>query len=321
MVVGPGGCGIADKPITTNTALDYKKASSWVSQAKSPDKPVDVFYVYPTISSNPSGTMDITNDEEHALAQGIFVAQATVFGEHANVFAPYYRQMSTEARPDDPNALATSVKEFVFGVADVENAFKYYIENLNDGRPFILAGHSQGTMALIEVIKTPYFNDENLTNRLVAAYLIGYTITDADLEMAGITAAHGADDIGVVVTFNTQSVTSVGGPMLLPGAHCINPLNWKTDNSVASASENFGARFYNNDTGEFLREVDEYCSAQIDTETGALITTIPEGEELDIGPYTEGVYHRYDYTFWYRNLQKNVGDRINAFLIEWNTPG
>ena len=142
MVVGPGGCGIADKPITTNTALDYKKASSWVSQAKSPDKPVDVFYVYPTISRNPSGTMDITNDEERALAQGIFVAQATVFEEHANVF----------------------------GVADVENAFKYYIENLNDGRPFIIAGHSQGTMALIEVIKTPYFNDENLTNRLVAAY-------------------------------------------------------------------------------------------------------------------------------------------------------
>ena len=249
------------------------------------------------------------------------MAQASLFEEHANVFAPYYRQMSTAAGSDDPDVTPTSIEEFVFGVADVENAFKYYIENLNDGRPFIIAGHSQGTMTLIELIKTPYFNDENLNNRLVAAYLIGYTITDTDLEMAGLTAAQGADDIGVVVTFNTQSVTSVGGPMLLPGAHCINPLNWKTDNSVASASENLGARFYNNDTGEFLREVDEYCGAQIDTETGALITTIPEGEELDIGPYTEGVYHRYDYTFWYRNLQKNVGDRINAFLIEWNSPG
>ena len=102
--------------------------------------------------------------------------------------------------------------------------------------------------------------------------------------------------------------------MLLPGAHCINPLNWKTDISTALASENLGARFYDDARGEFLREVDEYCGAQINTETGALTTTLPVGEELDIGPFPEGVYHRYDYALWYRNLQTNVGDRITAFL-------
>ncbi len=106
--------------------------------------------------------------------------------------------------------------------------------------------------------------------------------------------------------------------MLLPGAHCINPLNWKTDISTALASENLGARFYDDARGEFLREVerevDVYCGAQINTETGALTTTLPVGEELDIGPFPEGVYHRYDYALWYRNLQTNVGDRITAFL-------
>jgi len=278
------------------------------------EKDVDVFYMYPTVSNNASGTMDVTNDEERALAQGIFEAQASLFEKHANVYAPFYRQMSPAVRPEDPNAPATDSEAFNFGVVDVEKAFDYFITNLNEDRPFIIAGHSQGTMALIELIKNRFGNDEELRNRLVAAYLIGYTVTDADLEMAGLTAAQCVDDIGVVVTFNTQSVTSVGGPMLLSGAHCINPLNWKTDNSVALASENLGARFYNNDTGEFLREVDEYCGAQIDTKTGALLTTLPEGEELDIGPYSEGVYHRYDYALWYRNLQKNVGDRISAFL-------
>lgn len=295
--------------------LNYEDSYYWVSLPSSVEKDVDVFFVYPTVSSNASGTMDVTNDEERALAQGIFEAQASLFEEHANVFAPYYRQMSTKClMPDDPDALATDTDEFKFGAADVEEAFEYYIANLNDGRPFIIAGHSQGTMALIELIKNRFGNDEELRYRLVAAYLIGYTVTDADLAAAGLSAAQGANDIGVVITYNTQSVTSVGGPMLLPGAHCINPLNWKTDNSVALDSENLGARFYDDATGEFLREVDEYCGAQIDTETGALTTTLPEGEELDIGSYPEGVYHRYDYALWYRNLQTNVGDRISTFL-------
>jgi hypothetical protein len=60
--------------------------------------------------------------------------------------------------------------------------------------------------------------------------------------------------------------------------------------------------------------VDTYCDAQINLTSGALTTNIPEGEELDIGSYPEGVYHRYDYAFWYRNLEQNVGDRIQAYL-------
>lgn len=291
---------------------DYADPYYWLS-LPSADKPVDVFYVYPTVSSNATGFMDVTSGEERALAQGIFAAQASVYGPNANVFAPYYRQMSTQVAVE-PGMLATDTAEFKRGAVDVERAFDYYIDNLNDGRPFIIAGHSQGTMALIEVIKNRFGDDADLRDRLVAAYLIGYTVTDADLEAAGLTAAQGANDTGVVVTYNTQSPTSAGGPMLMAGAHCINPLTWTTDDAYAPASMNLGARFYNDSTGEFLREVEHYCDARIDPETGALTTTIPEGEDLDIGPYSEGVYHRYDYAFWYRNLEQNVGDRIAAYL-------
>ncbi|QYZ78893.1 DUF3089 domain-containing protein [Methanofollis formosanus] len=290
---------------------NYADSYYWLS-LPSAEKAVDVFYVYPTVSSNATGFMDVTGDEERALAQGIFTAQASVYEPHANVFAPYYRQMSTQVKMDE-GSLATDTKEFKRGAADVQEAFDYYIANLNDGRPFIIAGHSQGTMALIELIKNRFGDDDDLRNRLVAAYLIGYTVTDADLEAAGLTAAEGANDTGVVVTYNTQSPTSAGGPMLMPGAHCINPLTWTTDDTYAPASENLGARFYNDSTGAFLREVEHYCDARIDPGTGALTTTIPAGEDLDIGPYSEGVYHRYDYAFWYRNLEQNVGDRIDAF--------
>jgi hypothetical protein len=101
----------------------------------------------------------------------------------------------------------------------------------------------------------------------------------------------------------------------MEGAHCINPLNWKIDSTYAPASENLGARFYDFETGKFLREVIHYADAQIDVKTGALTATIPADEKLDLGPYfPDGVYHMYDYAFWYRNLQQNVGERINAYF-------
>ena len=295
-----------------DNSVDYSDSYNWLS-LPSTEKEVDVFYVYPTVSSNSSGSMLITDDVDRALAQGILEAQASVYEPGANVFAPYYRQMTTGVDMAGCS-LATDTEEFKQGAADVSDAFDYYINNLNEGRPFIIAGHSQGTMALIELIKNRFGDDEELRSRMVAAYLIGYTVTDDDLAKAGLTAAEGANDTGVVITYNTQSPTSVGGPMLMAGAHCINPLNWKTDSTYAPASENLGARFYNDSTGEFLREVPNYSDAQIDMETGALTTTIPEGEDLDIGSYPEGVYHRYDYAFWYRNLEENVKERIDAYL-------
>lgn len=297
--------------------LDYSQIENWVSltYGESINKPVDVFYVYPTVSSWETGSMDITVESERKLAQGIFKAQASLFETHANVFAPYYRQMTTNVLlPDDSNAQATDTPEFKAGALDVQAAFDYYIDHLNNGRPFIIAGHSQGSMALIELMKNRFGSDDSLREKLVAAYIIGYTVTDEDLRQSGLKCAKGESDTGVVITFNTTSPTSVGGPMLMPGAHCINPLNWKTDDTYASDLENKGARFYNDQTGEFLREVNHYSDAQINWKTGALMTNIPVDEELDIGPYPEGVYHRFDYAMWYRNLEENVGVRIEAYL-------
>ncbi len=299
----------------TETALDFSEKANWVS-FPSTTKNVDVFYLYPTVSSNASGNMDIANEEERALAKGIFMAQASVFEEDCNLFAPFYRQLTTAAKPETPTTQPSEMKEFVLGLTDVLDAFDYYIEHLNQGRPFFIAGHSQGSMMVLELLKERFGNNEALRKQLIAAYAIGSTVTQSDLDASGLKAAKGADDFGVIISFNTQSRTSAGGPMLLPGAICINPLNWKTDSTKAPASENLGARFYNNDTGEFLREEKSYCDAQINTKTAALLTTLPEAdvETLVFGPYKEGVYHRYDYAFWYRNLQENVGVRVDAFL-------
>ncbi|MDD4029564.1 MAG: DUF3089 domain-containing protein [Caldisericia bacterium] len=296
--------------------VEYNSSYNWIANPDMIEHEVDCFYVYPTVSSNSSGSMDIANEEERLLAQNIFIAQASVFEEDTNLFAPFYRQMTTQVKmpEDNPDFLATDTEEFKQGAKDVQAAFTYYIENENQGRPFILAGHSQGTMALIELIKEQFADDDELRKRLVATYFIGYTVTPEDLAQSHLRAAQSETDTGVVISYNTQSLTSLGGPMLMEGAICINPLTWMTDDKAASEEENLGARFYNDATGEFLREIPSYCGAQINPETNALMVEIPQGEELEIGPYSEGVYHRFDYAMFYRNLQHNVKKRIKSFL-------
>jgi hypothetical protein len=297
------------------THLNYSSDNNWVATPTTIEHDVDVFYVYPTVSSDSSGAMAIRDDSELDLATGTYLAQASVFTPYTNVFAPLYRQMSTRVHMPE-SGLATDTKEFQQGAIDVEDAFEYYIDSLNCGRPFIIAGHSQGSMALIELIKNRFADDQALRDRLVAAYLIGYTVTNEDLDLSNLTAAQTSNDVGVVITFNTQSPTSLGGPMLMPGANCINPLNWSTDSTYVPASENLGTLFFNDETGAFLSEELGYCDAKIDLQTGALTTNIPLTDTLDIGFFPEGVYHRYDYSLWYRNLQENVQERISAFLNE-----
>jgi len=302
--------------MSENAGVDYSNPQNWLYLPKIA-KPVDIFYVYPTVSSHESGSMPIADEGDRALARAFSATEASVYEPYGNVFTPYYRQMTTRVEMEDDDQLITDTKAFKQGAADVMDAFEYYLDNLNNGRPFILAAHSQGTMVLITLIKNRFGHDEKLRSRLVAAYLIGYTVTDDDLKKAGLTAAKGAFDTGVVITYNTQAPTAKENFMIMEGAKCINPLNWKTDSTYAPASKNLGARFYNFETGEFLREVLHYSDAQIDLKTGALMTNIPEGEDLDVGPYfPKDVYHMFDYAFWYRNLQQNVGDRINAYLLK-----
>ncbi|MFI4911330.1 MAG: DUF3089 domain-containing protein [Sedimentisphaeraceae bacterium JB056] len=296
--------------------IDYSDADNWLKLPTSYDKPVDVFYVYPTVSADPSGYMDINNETDRGLALGIYKSQASIFFGLANIVAPYYRQCSTGGQTYD----------YSIGQADVDDAFNYYLTNINPGltRPFILAGHSQGTRALKVLIMNNFPSNQALSQNMIAAYLLGETITEADLAGTGLTAAQGESDTKAVVTFNTQAPGVDHGPMVSSNdAICINPLNWKTDDTYASSEMHLGAVIYDHATGEMLT-TDSYpylnfCDAQIDTVQRGLTANIPEEYKtsLDFGDnFGEGVYHRYDYDFWYRNLQNNVVTRIIAYGID-----
>jgi len=290
--------------------LNYDKKENWVAFPSEIDKEVDVFYVYPTIYGEEyPKNMDVKRPDLRAKAHNLLFSQAGVFKPSANMYVPLYQQTSMVELMSGGNI--DENKYFKYGLRDIEKAFDYYLKNSD--RPFILAGHSQGSEVLLSLIKRK-FNDSSLQKRLVAAYLIGYSVTEDDLKKyPWIKAAENRCDNHVVITFNTQAPESERSPVLHHGAKCINPLSWKVDASYADNSLNLGAVFYEPATNKIEREIPGYTGAQIDLKTGALNTAPPEKLKIAL-PFTEEVYHQYDYSFWYRNLEQNVKDRVENYL-------
>ena len=293
---------------------DYSQDKAWANKPDFLSHHVDVFYIYPTIYAEAEPlNMDIMNRVDlQNKAKGLTISQAGVYSESANLYAPHYRQISFKAL--NPHIDMFQNEYFKIGAGDIELAFDYYLKYMNTDRPFILASHSQGTLTAIELMRKK-FNDKTLQKRLIAAYLIGYSLTSDDFEKyPWIKPAQKSDDTGVIISFNTQTDFAKGSPVLKKNAYCINPLNWKTDETPASPKENSGAVFFNDFTGEFIREKPNYTGAKINLKTGALECMPPDYKSLKIGHFPDGVLHKFDYSFWYRNLQKNVAERIKAYM-------
>ena len=296
--------------IETKQKVDYSASSNWASMPYSIKKQVDVFFVYPTLFGGIGRmNMDIASDTMRMLVQAVLLKQGSVFENTCNVYAPYYRQMAMDGLSMNEEERD---KYFSIGMTDIEQAFDFYITNLNKGRPFILAGHSQGSETLINLMKDK-FDKPELMNKLVASYLIGYSVTDDDLaQCSWLKIAESDDDIGVIITYNTQSESATNSPVLLRNANCVNPLNWKNTNKYAPKEMNSGAIFFK-DNGEIDSIVPQFTDAWIG-ENGALIVGTPNIQIYSTSGFPEGVYHKYDYSFFFNNLMENVDARVNTYL-------
>ena len=299
------------------TKIDYADLDNWLAVIDS-GKDVDVVYFYPTAyakeSEDDSEVADIDDAGMREKAQSYFETQATVFAEDCNIYAPYYRQVSapyalTLSEEDADALLRYSASQ------DPSYALDYYFEHINNGKPFILAGHSQGSQILTMILSDYMKENPKYYENMIAAYVIGYSVTDEYLtENPHLKFAEGADDIGVVISYNTEGPGNNGkhNAVVTEGAVSINPLNWKRDTTYADVSENLGSL---NIDGEL---VDGFADAQIDMERGVVVCStadpavyaIPAPADELFGPES---YHGYDYGLYYANLQENVKTRITAF--------
>ena len=300
--------------------------------------PVDVFYIHPTTFNQASWNQPLddarTNDwtDESVIAR-----QAAVFNACCRVYAPRYRQAASAAVYAPPEMKAMGAYEFAWG--DVRDAFRYYLKHYNKGRPFIVAGHSQGA-AHIERWLKEFGADRALARRLVAAYPIGigYTVGQLARLPGGRGACRTPTETGCIVTWNAFASDATPQAFIAStqaryekatGTRdgqeivCINPLTFDAARPVAPAAWNLGALPARAGVGlEAARQAGTGLAA---TEAGrlgarcadgALVVDALPAQGYAIVPLPGGSLHFNDYDLFFQNIRVNAVVRSEAFLSQ-----
>ena len=298
-------------------SLDYSHPANWVIYEETirENCQVDLFYVLPTIFSDKNNAYMVWHNNKaiQKKAQMIAAQHTGIFSPYSRVFAPYYRQAEFRRAL---NEISVPVEKQTFihhGINDVRAAFRYYMKHHNQGRPFILLGFSQGSIALLEVMKTE-LADPKVKAQLVAAYLIGYpNMPKTFPQYPFLRTAQKADDTGVIITYNSQAPGTVKSPFTGKNdVYCINPVNWRTDAKLAEKAEHKGSCFFDFKTGK-ATDKKRFVSAKIDPASGGLVVETAEPGKYDSRSLGPGVYHMFDLNFFYYDLRANGILRIKAF--------
>ena len=296
----------AAEPVTTHPAPDYNNASDWCVRTESPDKPYDVFFVHPTTygTTNDGLNASLQNTAINLATDGAVADQASVYVRCCNVYAPRYRQLSMAVLSMKPEA-----REPYLSVADADvlAAFEFYLAHYNNGRPYILASHSQGSYLLQRLLEKHRALVKD--DQLIAAYLIGWSFTQDELAQKNLPLATTPQQTGGLITWNT---IGKGGesPTLFGEAVCVNPLSW-TDSADNEPAELNRCAIIGLEDGT-TTNIPHFTSARINERGGLEIPTpfIEPQLNMSMGP---AIYHRYDYAFFYSNLVENVQVRCNAW--------
>ena len=225
--------------------IDYADPTYWYSCGDA-TKPADVFYVYPTVSTisymdnGSSWYADITQPEVREEANNNQRFNKMLYGEY-NFYAPYYRQMIFEAYLQPADSLEKIAQ---FAAKDVNDAFQYYMAHYNQGHPFFLMGHSQGSQMLIELLKNGMTEEQR--KLMVAAYCMGYHVTEKELEEYPEALKPATDSLmqGLIV-FNSVTDPSAIGFISRDDVVGINPTTWTWATDAIPAEFHLGMAKYN----------------------------------------------------------------------------
>ena len=249
---GPGGAppvwlcrpGQPGDPCTADldaTVFHADGTTSTQPASPAPDPPIDCFYVYPTVSGQPTVNANLTVDpEETAVA----MAQASRFSTACRVYAPMYPQLTLAAITPGSSAPATAAAATV-AYDGVLSAWRYYLAHYNRGRGVVFIGHSQGSGMLIQLLRSQVDPNPAVRARLVSALLLGGNVTvPVGKTMGGdfrhIPACTRSGETGCVVAYSMfldppppdslfgrvdQGVSRLSGGSARPGLQvlCTNP--------------------------------------------------------------------------------------------------
>jgi hypothetical protein len=324
----------AQKPVATNA---YTDKALWIARPDILGNPAlwrpDVletdnmpnhatFFIHPTSYLARAHWNAPLDDKEANDRAALFVrGQASVFNKSQKVWAPRYRQAAFGAFLTDAPEAGRAL-DAAYG--DVAAAFDHFIASVDPKTPIILAGHSQGSLHLLRLLKEKIAG-KPIAKRIVAAYVIGWPVAlKADLPALGLPACTTPDQIGCILAWQSYGEPAdynailekfdtapslTGAPRKNDTLLCTNPLTG-TIGGTAPASANLGTLKNKPDfSGGTL--VPGAAAARCDTKGFLLIGENPP----DLGPYVlpGNNYHVYDYSLFWTNIRNDVERRAEAF--------
>jgi hypothetical protein len=214
-------------PFRKDKADNIPRNEAWIPDSL---KPVDVFYLYPTFyTKGKTWNADINNKSlNRKIDRFPLKLQATAFNRIGRVYAPRYRQAHIDSYFDETGGREKTLK---LAYEDVKNAFDHFLEYYNDGRPIVIAGHSQGSEHCKKILKE-YFDNEFSKHRLVAAYIVGISVFEKEYKV--LEPCEYPEDINCYMTWasyqkgyypNDNNLLS----LYLRGNVCVNPISWTRD--------------------------------------------------------------------------------------------
>ncbi len=268
---------------------------------------IDVFFIYPTLfwkkwkDGNYNADVDDVKLNEK-VSDSTIKNQASIFNGVGKVYSPMYRQANLKAYDQytkkDPRATAA----FELAYSDVKRAFEYYLKHYNNGRPFIIASHSQGTTHGKMLIKD-MVEGTPLMNKLVVAYLVGIKIEKDYFKELRL--CKDKNDTGCYCSWRTFKKGYYPKDRDY-GDHiaCTNPLNWLTDETPASYAENKGAILRN-----YNKVIPNVMNAMV--KDGMLWVSTPN---VKFGKFLQRKnWHIADFNFYWVSVRENARHRLNLY--------
>lgn len=221
--------GIANNPCQTSLKTTVVSPTGQplgvrnVQPAKHPK--IDCFYVYPTVSDQPTGNANLNIDPE---LRSIALYQAARYSQACRVFAPVYRQVTLQG------ILGLQPGNYQLAYSDVLNAWQNYLSKYNHGRGVVLIGHSQGSIHLKQLVREQIDPNRSVRRKLVSALLLGWPVTvkqgqDIGGDFKNIRGCNFIWQIRCVIAFSTFNApvpaNAIFGRTSTPGLQvlCTNP--------------------------------------------------------------------------------------------------
>jgi len=317
LLAGVSGCAPGTRA-TSTAPLDFGDAANWAALPWTSDDadltpsseqrdlqdqaPADTFFIHPTTYLSLFGRNATTDDEDlnRWTDVGPIRLQASVFNACCRVFAPRYRQAGIGAFV---RGLDKAQGALDFAYQDVRNAFRYYLEHFNQGRPMIIASHSQGSMHAVRLLKEFFDQDPRLRKRLIAAYVVGSALPCDTY--THIPPCETPDSTGCFVNWSTFTWGTTPKQAAGQGRGCcVNPLTWRRDGKPAPRQLNLGG------TPHTLDRLDPGAT---DAQCVDGLLWIHEPEQKGYVGLGRSM-HLMDYNLFYTNIRENARYRVEAFL-------